>query len=70
MINDLYEGMPVKWADEFTTNRIVPGKRRGVIKEIAEHAPTGTPAVLIKFSDGSTMGMFAIQCRLQMSKDD
>lgn len=70
MINDLYEGMPVRWADEFTLNRVVPGKRTGIIKEIAHHKQTGVPAVLIEFTDGSRMGMFALHCRLQMSKNE
>lgn len=70
MINDIYVGMKVRWGDEFTMNRLVEGKRYGVIEEIAEHKPTGTPAVSIKFMDGSKMGMFAFQCRLQMTKDE
>lgn len=71
MINDIYEGMPVKWADEFTMNRLTDeGAKRGEIIEIAHHRETGVPCVAIKFKNGSTLGMTALDCRLKMSKDE
>lgn len=67
MINDLHVGMKVKWADEFTMNKLTEGKKTGIIKEIAEHKQTGVPAVFIEFTDGTTMGMFALDARLRLT---
>jgi len=70
VIKDLHVGMKVRWADEFTMNKLTEGKRTGEIVEIAHHKQSGVPAVAIKFQDGTMMGMFALDCRLKMTKNE
>lgn len=61
-------GIRVQWSDPAALAALPEGKRSGIILEIGEQKQTGEKAVLIKFDDGSKIGMYYVDVRDEMGK--